>query len=160
MALLLFLLLLLCEHGLGLVDSPSCQSFKRSSITAIIASTSTNKQPFSIRLRRECEEKLHTCGPLWILFTDLCVFEKGLPRLRWCRGQKSSETRSETNKKKSVGGSRQGSSAAITPPPRAVPRMRRRYGNCDVAAYPEARCTIFTATPPPLVFFSARAPKL
>jgi hypothetical protein len=99
-ALFLFPLLLLLEHRLWLVDSPRCHNFKRSSITAIITSTRTNKQPFPIRLLRECKVKLHTCGPLWILFTDLCVFEKGLPWLRWCRGQKSSKTRSETNKKK------------------------------------------------------------
>ena len=149
--LFLFLLLLLCEHRLGLVDSPSCQSFKRSSITAIITSTPTNKQPSpSIRLPRKGEEKLHTCGPLWFLLTNLCVFEKGLTRLRWCRGQKSNKTRSETNKKGDRGRvtsrlKRRHYSAAACSSEGCV-SLRRFPRICDVAAYPDAQCTIFTAT--------------
>jgi hypothetical protein len=90
--LVLFFLLLLCEHRLGLVDSPSCQSFKRSSMTSIITSTPTNKQPphqITLGLSEKAKREVRTCSPLWILFTNLCKLEKGLPRLHWCRGQKS-----------------------------------------------------------------------
>ena len=57
LTLVFFFLLLLCEHRLGLIDSPGCQSFKRSSMMFIITSTPANKRPSPIRLPRKMRKR-------------------------------------------------------------------------------------------------------
>jgi hypothetical protein len=81
--LVLFFLLLLCKHRLGLVDSPSCQSFKRSSMTSIITSTPTNKQPphqITLGLSEKAKEKyapaVH-CGSSSPIFANLRRASRG-----------------------------------------------------------------------------------
>jgi hypothetical protein len=153
--LLLFFLLLLCEHRLGLVDSPGCQSFKRSLMTSIITSTPTNKQPphqITLGLSEKAKRKVRTCSPLWIFFTNLCKLEKGLPRLHWCRGQKSGKRQDPRQTKKTGAWE---SHVKVQAPQLLRSRVqfrgaspRRFHEKCDVATCPSAPCTAFTATPP------------
>jgi hypothetical protein len=128
LSLFLFLLLLLCEHRLGLVDSPSCQSFKRSSITAIITSTSTNKQPFPIhQISSTRRRKVTYLRSIVVPPHQSLRISEGPPEaasVSWSEEQQDKIRNGQKKKKWGVGGSRQGSSAAITPQPRAVPRVR------------------------------------
>ncbi len=98
--LLFFILLHLCKYRVRLVDSPCCEFFKRSSIRPSPRQQQQINSRCHIRLLSNGAEKiLRTPSPLWVVFTSLCVFEKGLPGLSFRRGSvKNGESCSETNK--------------------------------------------------------------